>query len=92
MTTKTWTEWTVDQLVEEFAADPERAARLVEFHAAGKMILVYENHDLGHPEMGHTIAVTWYEDELPPVDKSCPYELPAGLMHWRYYPKAVVRP
>lgn len=87
---KTWTEWTPEDVRSEFEA--EQAERVLGLHAQGKLVLVYENHDLGHPECGHIIAITWYEDELPDISKSCPFELPNGMMAWRYYPKGVLRP
>jgi len=60
------------------------------WHARGDGAAVYQNHDLGHPEVGH-VKITSYgspaaqlevpEAELP---ERLPDGLPAGAINWRY--------
>jgi hypothetical protein len=54
----------------------------------GDGLAVYENHDLGHPALGHKVYLSFgspaaqiESDDLP---QFCPVNLPHGLMAWRY--------
>lgn len=96
--------WTIEEAAAAIAegADPtEYAAALRVKRAEGKGIAVYRNEDLGHPGLGHCIALTYgtpaaqFEPEQFPDGP--PTQCPDGLLrditggiNWRYRLAAIV--
>src|SRR6056300_1562022 len=63
----------------------------------GDGIALYENHDLGHPEVGDLIALSYGSSEAMvesmELPESCPVDLGAhGKMAWRYVLVAYTNP
>lgn len=97
--------WTVEQAVDKVGGDEpgETRSKFEEFIAAGKGLAVYENHDLGHPMLGHAVAFTYgtSEAQFEPgqFPDGPPEQCPDGLMphitggiNWRYQLVALVPP
>lgn len=97
--------WTLDQAVDKVGDDETHVVRnsLQAYLDAGKGVAVYENHDLGHPFLGHAVAFTYgtpeaqFEPEKFPDGP--PTQCPDGLMkhitggiNWRYQLVGVVPP
>lgn len=88
--TETWDRERFRAYVTERYEDqaPEVFALVDRWLARGDGAAVYENHDLGHPEMGAPKIVSYGSpaaqletDELP---ERLPDGLPAGAINWRY--------
>jgi hypothetical protein len=79
-------QWLDHEEADEMVAENVRAVNT--WLGRGDGIAVYENHDLGHPGLGHKVFLSFgspdaqiESDDLP---QFCPIQLPHGLMHWRY--------
>lgn len=91
----TTTEYTFDQLTDlvresSYGDDQFAGIALEKFHTIirrGDGVAVYENHDLGHPELGHRQYVSYgsAQSALGTVDPP-PQRLPdwPGAINWRY--------
>ena len=77
----------VDIMVER-GYEPEQLAPFTPWHENGRTIIIFQNQDLGHPQLGHVFAMPWDEPELP---RQGPDTAQTGL-GWRYTPEWVVRP
>ena len=54
-----------------------------------RYVLIFENHDLGHPALGHMFAMPWDDGEdIPPHGP----DNPAVGLGWRYITAYVVEP
>lgn len=93
--------WTVEQAVDKIGDSPEVRASLEAKLAEGKGIAVYENHDLGHPMLGHAMAFTFghstaqFEGDVDSLPTQCPDGLAkdiTGGINWRYTLVAVIPP
>ena len=93
--------WTVEQAVDKIGDSPEVRASLDRHLAAGKGIAVYENHDLGHPRLGHAMAFTYgtpeaqFEGDAESLPQFCPDGLAkeiTGGINYRYVLVAIVPP
>lgn len=93
--------WNIDHAVVKIGDTPEVRASLERHLAAGKGIAVYENHDLGHPHLGHAMAFTYgtpeaqFEGDVDTLPSQCPDGLAkeiTGGINWRYTLVAVVPP
>lgn len=66
---------------------------IAEWISAGFSILVYSNHDLGHPRLGHRIYLKCGNgctlEDIPPFASTVPVEPGQGMMAWRYCLDAV---
>jgi hypothetical protein len=86
----------VDQLLD--LADPEIHAALIalaeKVAARGGGIAVYENHELGHPGLGHRQFVTFGHPDAQIETISPPLALPdiGGAINWRYTIIATLNP
>jgi hypothetical protein len=80
-------------LIDSEGSVAERNAMLSQINVwleRGDGVAVYENHDLGHPELGHKIFLSYGSPaaqitmDTPPGP--CPVDLGrlGGRMHWRY--------
>jgi hypothetical protein len=90
--------WTTERLRAEFerAGMPKEvqmqsALQIQGWLQRGDAVLIYSNHDLGHPEVGHCVYLSYGSDEamvprsrFPEPPTACPVELPHGMMSWRY--------
>lgn len=55
----------------------------------GDVALIFQNNDMGHPELGHVFTMPWAaEDPLPPHGP----DNPSTGLGWRYTTDFVVRP
>jgi hypothetical protein len=83
---------TIDEAVAIMAAhkyDDDQKAKLRTFHTDGRRVLIFENHDFGHPALGHVIAMSWSaEGDVPPHGP----DHPSIGMGWRYVTSYVVEP
>lgn len=61
----------------------EMAEIFVEWLNRGDDVIIFENRDLGHREVGHRLAMPWYPDEPDP--RQAPDNNATGL-GWRYPP------
>lgn len=92
--------WTLDQAVDKVGDNEQGDIRrsLEEKIASGRGIAIYENHDLGHPMLGHAVALTYGCPEAqftgePP--QTCPDGLLrdiTGGINWRYQLVGVIPP
>ena len=94
--------WTVDQAATKLGdEDGSLRAKLVAHLSNGKGIVVFENHDLGHPSLGHALAFTYgtpeaqFEGGVDTLPEFCPDGLAkeiTGGINYRYVRVAVVPP
>lgn len=95
--------WTIDQAVDKLGDDDQHTVRksLEAKLAAGRGIAVYENHDLGHPMLGHAMGFTYgspeaqFEGDVDSLPQFCPDGLAkeiTGGINYRYMLVAVVPP
>lgn len=79
-------------LVLEFVGE-EGLFRIEDFISAGYSILVYSNHDLGHPMLGHRVFLKCgygcTVEEIPPYASTIPIDPGWSMMAWRYCLDAV---
>lgn len=68
--------------------DDEQLVKVYSWYDAGRTVLVFENHDLGHYALGHKIAMPWDDAELPPHGP----DHPNIGMGWRYITAYAARP
>lgn len=78
----------------EADADEEVLAKLQDFLKAGHFIGVYENQDLGHPELGHKKFWAGGNGFTVPSPDRFPKCLPDTQteINWRYWLQGVVLP
>jgi hypothetical protein len=98
--------WTRDELFayvqEQYGQDALDTRNLIErWLTRGDGVAVYENAELGHPELGHCKIVSYgsavaqlepqqlNSEGMPP--QTLPDGIPAGEINWRYQLKAVCR-
>lgn len=95
--------WTVVQAADKIGDDEHHTiqAALQRHLDAGKGIAVYENHDLGHPMLGHALGFTYgtpeaqFEGDVESLPPTCPDGLAkaiTGGINYRYQLVAVVPP
>jgi hypothetical protein len=94
--------WTVEQAADKVGeGDATVRAALESKIADGKGLAIYENHDLGHPMLGHAMAFTYgaltaqFEGGVDSLPEHCPDGLAkhiTGGINWRYVLVAVVPP
>lgn len=91
-------EWTEDQLRvyvddkydEDQAQHDEAWALIQRWLARGDGAAVYENHDLGHPDLGEPRIVSWGSPQAVFENVTEPGQLPdrlpdwPGQINWRY--------
>lgn len=88
-------EYTAEDLLADLDFEGEERVEMLErFNSwleRGDYVAIYENHDLGHPMLGHKVffpvGPSATIKEITDTSKSCPLDLGGvGLMSWRYYP------
>jgi hypothetical protein len=86
---KSLTATSLVELIDAWYEEPHDVKRRVEgfLQAGSEGIAVYENVDLGHPNLGDKVILPFGPDNTitgyPP--DCCPVELPDGRMSWRYW-------
>lgn len=76
---------TVDELqLDEY--DSDQVTAMEKWLARGDGIAVYENHDLGHPELGHRQLLSYGSEAAQLETDTPPERLPdfPGTINWRY--------
>jgi hypothetical protein len=77
------------EIMREASYDDSQLARLTSWHENGRIILIFENHDLDHSDCGHKFAMPWDDAEkLPPHGP----DHPSIGLGWRYLTTYVVYP
>lgn len=88
--------YTIDEVLE--LADPlvqSDVAHLIgRVHARGDSLAVYENRDMGHPELGHLYFLSYGSPASQIKQGTAPEVLPdiGGIIGWRYWLKGVCKP
>lgn len=81
---------TVEELHDKVLAqyDAEVWLQISDWISSGYSVLVYSNHDLGHPDLGHNIFFKCgpgcTAEKIPPFASTLPVDPGNGLMAWRY--------
>jgi len=68
--------------------DDDQLAKIQSWHDNDRTVLVFENADLGHPALGHKIAMPWDEGDIPTHGP----DHPSVGFGWRYVTHLVVEP
>lgn len=74
-------EYPVDMITQKFTEWVQR----------GDVVLIFQNVDLSHPDIGQTVAMPWTPDVDGPIPAHGPDSSATG-MGWRYITKYIIDP
>lgn len=95
MTTEVSWDYGTALMVERGYTPSDFLGRFVQWIDRGDVVLIFENADLGHPDLGDVMAMPWTETARPdmPSDGPLPPHAPDSSrgLGWRYVTKYVIR-